>query len=29
MPIYKNIKLDALSVHIGSQILTDAPYKKL
>ena len=28
MPIYKNIKLDALSVHIGSQILTDAPYKK-
>jgi len=26
--IYKNIKLDALSVHIGSQILTDAPYKK-
>ena len=27
-PIYKNIKLDALSVHIGSQILTDAPYKK-
>jgi diaminopimelate decarboxylase len=25
---YKNIKLDALSVHIGSQILTDAPYKK-
>ena len=26
--IYKNIKLEALSVHIGSQILTDAPYKK-
>ena len=25
---YKNIKLDALSVHIGSQILTDAPYRK-
>ena len=25
---YKNIKLDALSVHIGSQILTDVPYKK-
>ena len=25
---YKNIRLDALSVHIGSQILTDAPYKK-
>ena len=25
---YKNIKLDALSVHIGSQILTDTPYKK-
>ncbi|MDC1212639.1 diaminopimelate decarboxylase [Pelagibacteraceae bacterium] len=25
---YKNIKLDALSVHIGSQILNDAPYKK-
>ncbi len=25
---YKNIKLDALSVHIGSQILSDAPYKK-
>ena len=25
---YKNISLDALSVHIGSQILTDAPYKK-
>jgi len=28
LPIYKNIKLDALSVHIGSQILSDAPYKK-
>ncbi|MDA9624983.1 diaminopimelate decarboxylase [Candidatus Pelagibacter bacterium] len=28
LKIYKNIKLDALSVHIGSQILTDAPYKK-
>ena len=28
LPTYKNIKLDALSVHIGSQILTDAPYKK-
>ena len=28
LTIYKNIKLDALSVHIGSQILTDAPYKK-
>ena len=25
---YKNIKIDALSVHIGSQILSDAPYKK-
>ena len=25
---YKNIKLDALSVHIGSQILTDAPYRR-
>ena len=25
---YQNISLDALSVHIGSQILTDAPYKK-
>ncbi len=25
---YKNIKLDALSVHIGSQILSDTPYKK-
>ena len=24
----KNIKLDALSVHIGSQILNDAPFKK-
>ena len=28
LSIFKNIKLDALSVHIGSQILTDAPYKK-
>jgi diaminopimelate decarboxylase len=28
LPSYKNIKLDALSVHIGSQILTDTPYKK-
>ena len=28
LPIYKNIRLDALSVHIGSQILTDEPYKK-
>ena len=28
LSIYKNIKLDALSVHIGSQILNDAPYKK-
>ena len=26
--VYKNIKLDALSVHIGSQILTDTPYRK-
>ena len=25
---YKNIKIDALSVHIGSQILSDKPYKK-
>ena len=25
---YKNIKLDALSVHIGSQILSDAPFRK-
>jgi diaminopimelate decarboxylase len=25
----KNIKLEALSVHIGSQILTDIPYKKV
>ena len=24
----KNIKLDALSVHIGSQILNDAPFRK-
>jgi len=28
LPIYKNIRLDALSVHIGSQILNDTPYKK-
>ena len=28
LSFYKNIKLDALSVHIGSQILSDAPYKK-
>ena len=28
LSVYKNIKLDALSVHIGSQILSDAPYKK-
>jgi diaminopimelate decarboxylase len=28
LSFYKNIKLDALSVHIGSQILTDGPYKK-
>ena len=28
LSVYKNIKLDALSVHIGSQILTDTPYKK-
>jgi diaminopimelate decarboxylase len=28
LPNCKNIKLEALSVHIGSQILTDAPYKK-
>ncbi len=28
LSIYKNIKLDALSVHIGSQILSDVPYKK-
>ena len=26
---YKHIKLDALSVHIGSQILSDVPYKKM
>ena len=26
--MYQNIRLDALSVHIGSQILTDSPYKK-
>jgi diaminopimelate decarboxylase len=25
---FKNIKLEALSVHIGSQILNDAPFKK-
>ena len=25
---FKNIRLDALSVHIGSQIITDTPYKK-
>ena len=25
---FKNIKLDALSVHIGSQILNDAPFRK-
>ena len=25
----KNIKLEALSVHIGSQILTDSPYKRV
>ena len=25
---FKNIKLDALSVHIGSQILSDAPFRK-
>jgi|TARA_B110000211_G_C14056659_1_gene543667 diaminopimelate decarboxylase len=25
---YKNLKVDALSVHIGSQILSDVPYKK-
>ncbi len=25
---YKNLKVDALSVHIGSQILSDIPYKK-
>jgi len=24
----KNLKIDAVSVHIGSQILSDAPYKK-
>ena len=29
MKKFKNIKLDALSVHIGSQILTDTPYKKV
>ena len=25
---FKNLKINALSVHIGSQILSDAPYKK-
>ena len=25
---FKNLKIDAISVHIGSQILSDAPYKK-
>ena len=25
---FNNLKIDALSVHIGSQILSDAPYKK-
>ena len=25
---FKNVKLDALSVHIGSQILNDAPFRK-
>ena len=25
---FKNLKVDALSVHIGSQILSDVPYKK-
>ena len=25
---FKNVKLEALSVHIGSQILNDAPFKK-
>jgi len=25
---FKNLKIDAVSVHIGSQILSDAPYKK-
>ena len=25
---YKNLKIDAVSVHIGSQILSDAPFKK-
>ena len=25
---YKNLKVEALSVHIGSQILSDIPYKK-
>ena len=26
--LFKNLKIDALSVHIGSQILSDIPYKK-
>ena len=25
---FKNLKIDAMSVHIGSQILSDTPYKK-
>ena len=25
---FKNLKIDAISVHIGSQILSDTPYKK-
>jgi len=25
---FKNLKIDAISVHIGSQILSDVPYKK-
>tara|TARA_B100001057_G_scaffold464404_2_gene519571 strand:- start:809 stop:2038 length:1230 start_codon:yes stop_codon:yes gene_type:complete len=28
LPKMKNVKLEALSVHIGSQILSDKPYKK-
>ena len=28
MVFFKNIKLEALSVHIGSQILNDAPFRK-
>ena len=28
MDKFKNIKLEALSVHIGSQILNDGPFKK-